>query len=309
MKVGLHDCELEHMPHKTFPNLALMKISAYHKSKGDEVEWFVPLFRDTYDIVYSSSVFDFTPKPTDDYFPQNTIKGGTGYGLYNDLPQEIDDMYPDYSIYPQCDYAIGFITRGCINKCSFCVVPIKEGQIRPYRKWQDCVREDSNIIHFMDNNILACDYGIEQLRRLAESDYLVDFNQGLDIMLVNEEIADILAKIKWEKYIRFSCDKEYQIEHFKRVLPMLKERGISYNKIFIYLLVQKDTANAERRVRALCDISKNLNIYAQAERNSLLGIYPTKAQLDFAQRYIYGRCYKSETWEEYKIRFKIEEGV
>lgn len=243
MNIAIHDCELEYMPNKTFPNLALMKISAYHKSKGDNVEWFIPLNSEKYDLVYTSSVFDFTPKPTSDYFPPNTIYGGTGYGLYgkeHDLPSEIDNVYPDYSIYPKCDYAIGYLTRGCINKCSYCVVPKKEGAIRPYSRWQDIVRSDTKKVHFMDNNVLACEYGINQLRELANTDYEIDFNQGLDIMLINEEIVKILSKIKWDKYIRFSCDKTYQMPYFQRAFELFDKYGIPKSKIFVYVLVGKD---------------------------------------------------------------------
>ena len=305
MRIAIHDCELEQMPNKTFPNFALMKISAWHKSKGDTVEWFIPFYRDCYDLVYSSSVFDFTSKPTSDYLPENTIYGGTGYGLYgkeNDLPLEIDNMFPDYSIYPNCDYAIGFLTRGCINNCKYCVVPKKEGKIRPYSKWQDIVRRDTNKIHFMDNNVLSCEYGIQQLKELAETNYLIDFNQGLDIMLVTEEIVEILSKIKWDKYIRFSCDKKYQMPYFKNVVGWFKKYNIPLSKIFVYVLVQKDLTDADERVQYLHSLSPSINIYAQAERNELLGIRPNKEQLEFAQRYVYGRCYKKETWNEYKKR-------
>ena len=115
MRIGLHDAEKEHMPHKTFPNIALMKISAWHKSQGDTVEWWEPLLTASYDRVYSSKVFDFTPENL--FLPPDTIKGGTGYDVKSKLPEYIDDMYPDYSIYPECDYAVGFLTRGCIRNC------------------------------------------------------------------------------------------------------------------------------------------------------------------------------------------------
>lgn len=126
MIIALHDSEMDHFGKGTdkFPNYALMKISAYHKAKGDTVEWFQPLFQ--YDKVYSSKVFEWTPE--NPYLPEDTIKGGTGYGLYNELPEEIDRMFPDYSIYPECDYAIGFITRGCIRNCRWCVVPKKKAK-------------------------------------------------------------------------------------------------------------------------------------------------------------------------------------
>lgn len=123
MLVGLHDSD-----NTGFPNLALMKLSAWHKSIGDTVEWWNPLL--TYDRVYSSKVFTFTPECP--YLPENTVKGGTGYGIMDELPPEIDAMFPDYSLYPKCDHAIGFLTRGCIRYCPWCVVPRKEGKIRGY---------------------------------------------------------------------------------------------------------------------------------------------------------------------------------
>ena len=114
LKIGLHDAEMDSMPKKTFPNYALMKISAYHKSLGDNVEWWLPF--NQYDKVYSSKVFDFTPE--NDYLPPDTIKGGTGYGLYNELPDEMEYIFPDYSIYPKCDYATWYKPTGEIcPKC------------------------------------------------------------------------------------------------------------------------------------------------------------------------------------------------
>lgn len=116
MLVAIHDADAEHLKAKNkFPNYALMKISAFHKQRGDTVVWFEPIESHLYDLVYSSKVFDFTPE--NPYLPVHTIKGGTGYGIYEELPPEIDSCFPDYSIYPECDYAIGFLTRGCPNKC------------------------------------------------------------------------------------------------------------------------------------------------------------------------------------------------
>ena len=300
MRIGLHDAEKEHLKHKTFPNYALMKISAYHKSVGDSVEWWEPLAK--YDRVYSSKVMDFTP--TNKYLPPDTIKGGTGYGMYNELPPEIDGMFPDYSIYPECDYAIGFITRGCPNNCSWCYVPKKEGGIKPYRKWQELVRSDSDKLVLMDNNILACDYGIEQLRELSKTDYKIDLNQGMDIRLVTDEICDILKNIKWLKYIRFSCDSKAQLPYFEKAVKLFDKHKIPKSRIFIYLLVRNDILDAEERLRVLTSIYKNFNVYAQPERNEPKGIIPDKMQLEFAQRYVYSRCYKNETWRQYLERHK-----
>lgn len=294
MKIGLHDAEKEKIKNKTFPNYALMKISAYHKNKGDIVEWWQPL--STYDKVYSSKVFDFTPE--NPYLPPNTIKGGTGYGMFTELTEEIDNVFPDYSIYPECDYAIGYITRGCIRNCEWCVVPKKEGYIRPYRKWEELIRPDSNKLVLMDNNILACQYGIEQLESLVGINIKIDLNQGLDARLVTDDVAKILSRLKWIKYIRFSCDHISQIDSIFKCCELLKRYGCSMYKIFIYILIRKDLQEADYRVQQLKQL-KGINLYAQAERNELKGIIPNKSQLEFAQRYIYGRAYKKETWQEY----------
>jgi len=128
VKIGLVDVDSK------IPNLALMKISAYHKGRGDEVGWYNPMLG--YDLVYASKVFDFTPDYA--YYPKNTeiIKGGSGYSLKEELHEEIEKQYPDYSLY-HCDYAIGFVTRGCIRNCEFCIVPQKEGKIKQVARVSD----------------------------------------------------------------------------------------------------------------------------------------------------------------------------
>lgn len=297
MKVGLHDAEKIHFKHKIFPNYALMKITAYHKAAGDTVEWWNPLYQ--YDRVYSSKVFDFTPD--DPYLPEDTIRGGTGYRdlpMDKELPPEIDIMFPDYSIYPDCDYAIGYLTRGCIRNCRWCIVPKKEGKIRPYRHWRDIVRADTDKLVLMDNNILACEHGIQELISLIGSGYRIDINQGMDARLVDDTIADILSRLRWIRFIRFSCDQKNQIEPIIRTIELLGKYGVRPYRIFIYLLVTPDIQDAADRVEALKQY-KGINLYAQAERNERLGIMPNAAQLEFQQRYVYGGCYRTETWEGY----------
>jgi len=310
MLIGLHDADRDHMPRKTFPNFALMKISAYHKSKGDEVEWWVPF--KTYDRVYSSKVFDFTPENL--YLPSNTIKGGTGYGLFNnlyDVALHNDDwgrypspevFTPDYSIYPKCDYALGFLSRGCTNECRWCIVPKKEGYLKEYRQWYEVVRNDTDKLVLLDNNILAHYDGENQLIHLASSKYKIDINQGMDCRMVSGNIADILCKIKWIRYIRFSCDTESQIEPMIKAAEKLKERGIKSSKIFIYLLVTTDISNAENRVYELTRYIPNVTIYAQPEINPSQGIMPNKAQKEFTRYSLLKgyRYYSFSKWCKYK---------
>lgn len=202
MKIGLIDVDGHN-----FPNLALMKISAYHKALGDDVEWCIPLMR--YDIVYQSKVFDDTYSKDIDFVPQadEIIKGGTGYGLDNVLPQEIEHIYPDYSLYPELtkNTAYGFLTRGCPRDCGFCIVAQKEGR---------CSRKVANLSEFwkgqkyiklFDPNILACKDHLELLQQLIKSNAYVDFTQGLDIRLTNEDNIRLINKIK-VKQIHFAWD-------------------------------------------------------------------------------------------------------
>ena len=294
MRIGLHDAEREHFKHKIFPNYALMKISAFHKMQGDSVEWWQQ--GQQYDRVYSSKIFDFTAENPN--LPPDAIKGGTGYDLKAVLPQEIEDTYPDYSIYPECDYAIGYITRGCPNKCPWCLVPLKEGGIKPYRTWQQLVRYDTDKLVLMDNNILACRYGIGQLESLIGSRYRIDLNQGMDARLVTTEIADILCRLEWIRYIRFSCDTIGQIPHIDKVIRLFGERGVKPYKVMVYVLVRSDLENADYRVESLKK-HKGIRLYAQAERNERMGIIPNKAQLEFANRYVYGGSFRKENWKEY----------
>jgi hypothetical protein len=202
LKVGLIDVD----GHR-FPNLALMKISAYHKAKGDDVEWCIPIM--PYDIVYQSKVFDDTYSKDIDYLPiaDKIIKGGTGYGLDNSLPYEIEHIYPDYSLYPELtkDTAYGFLTRGCPRGCNFCIVADKEG-----RKSYKCADlsefwRGQKYIKLLDPNLLACIEHIELLEQLVESKAYVDFTQGLDIRLTNEKNIDLINQVKL-KEIHFACD-------------------------------------------------------------------------------------------------------
>ena len=142
-----------------------------------------------------------------------------------------------------------YITRGCPRKCPWCYVPQKEGNIKPYRKWTQLVRFDTPNLILMDNNILACRYGIEQLKDMIGKGWKIDLNQGMDARLVTEEVADILAGLDWIKWIRFSYDTIGQIESIDRVAKLLGSRGIKPYRLFIYVLVRKDLDEADYRVQ------------------------------------------------------------
>lgn len=214
-KVGLwSDCH-------NFPSLPLMKLSAYHKSIGDTTELFNRW--DTYDLVYASKVFSFT-EDIDTYLVQadEIRKGGTGYCISvqngrevfdnaNDapLPKEIEHIYPDYSLYPDYKYAVGFLTRGCPRNCGFCVVGKKEGfcsrQVADLSEFWRGQKE----IKLLDPNLLACKNHEQILQQLAESGAKVDFTQGLDIRLTNPDNIALLNQLK-TPMLHFAWDNPKQ---------------------------------------------------------------------------------------------------
>lgn len=240
----------------TYPNLALMKISSWHKSLGDNVEWYNPLC--TYDKVYAAKVFSFTPDY--EYFIQADVveRGGTGYDIKKQLSAEIDCQIPDYDLYNiDKKTAYGFLTRGCPNKCKWCIVPQKEGNIAPYMDIEEVAVCGRSHVILMDNNILASDYGLQQIEKIVKMNesykkqkkplIYVDFNQGLDARLVTEDIAKVLAQVKWIKRIRFGCDTPGQIAECERATSLINKYGYK-GEYFFYCILLSDFKESFERV-------------------------------------------------------------
>lgn len=250
MNIGLIDVDSHN-----FPNLALMKISAYHKHKGDYVEWWNGLKH--YDIVYQSKVFDSTYSKDIEFCinADQVIKGGTGYGLSDRLPEEIEHMMPDYSLYGIIDTAYGFLTRGCPRGCKFCIVGEKEGlrsiKVADLSEFWTGQKE----IKLLDPNILACEDHENLLLQLVESKAWVDFTQGLDVRLITKENVHLLNQIK-TKMIHFAWDNPKQdlTEHFIRFneLSKLNDR----RKKCVYVLTNFGSSHEEdlHRVYALREL-------------------------------------------------------
>lgn len=241
MKIGLIDVDGHN-----FPNLALMKISAWHKMMGDEVEWYMGLSE--YDRVYMSRVFDDTYSSDWDE-PFNTkeiIKGGTGYDLQNKLPEEIEHIMPDYSLYGLKNKAYGFLTRGCPRACPFCIVAEKEGRMS--RKVADLSEfwNGQKEIILLDPNILACREHLELLKQLADSGAWVDFTQGLDARLLTMENIEVLNKVKL-KNIHFAWDLMEQSDSVLRGLSLYAKYGKiqSDRRRVVYVLTNYSTTHGD----------------------------------------------------------------
>lgn len=201
MRIGLIDVDGHN-----FPNLALMRISAYYKARGDQVEWWWSDFVH-YDIVYMSKIFSdaYTKDVPEPLNADKVIKGGTGYCISlvdgvevfdkdknEELPPEIEKMFPDYSLYPQFDFAVSMTSRGCPRGCSFCHVAAKEGRCSVKVADVSDFWCGQKKIEVLDPNITACRDKRDLFRQYRETNAQIVFNQGLDIRLLNDDdIADI----------------------------------------------------------------------------------------------------------------------
>jgi len=282
MNIGLIDVDSK------MPNLALMQISAYHKQKGDCVQWFSPLFS-PFDLTYASKVFTFTPDYR--YHPKGVIKGGTGY--QNIEREHGYQICPDYDLY-EMNYSLGFLTRGCSRNCSWCIVPKKEGDIRANSDINDFLRHDQAIL--MDNNVLAHDHGITQIEKIARLGIKVDFNQGLDARLINIGIAKRLAAVKWLRPIRLACDTQAAQKPVAKAVQLLRKAGATPRRYFCYLLV-KDVNEAHDRSEFLRALG--VDPFAQPYRDFHNKTKPTQEQKDFTRWVNHKAIWKTVKWEDY----------
>jgi len=231
----------------TLPNLALMKLSAWHKKKGDDIF----IMKDKtisqrlvqFDKVYISCIFEENMKTAISISKQfkNVELGGIGINNLK-LPYEIEHIMPDYDTF-NCDFSIGFTTRGCIRKCYFCKVPAHEGMIRVNSDIMEFWNKRHKNIMLLDNNILALPKHFKKIaKQLQDNNLKVDFNQGLDHRLLTPEICSILLDLKHIHEIRFSYDDIAYKPTVMKAIKMLKEAGLKDWKTRWYLYVgEKDT--------------------------------------------------------------------
>lgn len=228
----------------TVPNLALMHISTWRKMEGFETGFNIP----DPDEVWASVVFKANRHKVDGlsfYYPDAKIDiGGSGYDLRKRLPDEVGRMMPDYSIYPECDYDLGFTTRGCDRGCYFCIVPKKEGRFRINQHPSEFHDPSHRKIVLMDNNILLNkDWFFEVTDWIIENRLKVDFNQGLDIRLMDRDIAKRIRELspigKWH----FAFDSMDYKDDVIRGIAMLNEAGVSVrNTANWYVYLHNDAA-------------------------------------------------------------------
>lgn len=228
MKIGLIDVDSHN-----FPNIALMKISAYHKLKGDLVE-FATMFED-YDIIYKSKIFDFTPDDEYYYRADKIFKGGTGYEVKSKLPENIENLnIIDYNLY-NFKFSVQRFSIGCVRKCEFCVVPAKEGLIKPQEAYN--FNPNGEHVEILDNNFFANPLWESAISVLKNHNQPVNFH-GVDIRILSEKQCIELNKLRHIKQIKIAWDNPSEPidKKIKNIIKYIKPY-----KLMCYVLIGFDS--------------------------------------------------------------------
>jgi hypothetical protein len=306
MKVGLIDVDGHN-----FPNIPLMKLSAWHKERGDTVEWYEPMFSGHMDKVYISKVFSFTQDFQYFIDADEVIKGGSGYciemregkEIYNanndtQLRSEIEHIYPDYSIYPELtrETAYGFMSRGCPKNCDFCHVSTKEGKkAHKVADLSEFWRGQKNIV-LLDPNTTACGEWRDIFQQLIDSNSWVDFSQGVGIEFMTDDKAQMLKRIKI-KNIHFAWDRYEDKAVIIPKLKMFKEiTGYDFRKITVYILCNFKTTFEQdlERVYTVRDMGCNPYVMLYDKKSIPEGHLLKKLQRWVNNRKLFNSCNRFE---------------
>lgn len=292
MKVGLLDVDGHN-----FPNVALMKIADWHRLRGDDVEWAIPMFG-VYDRIYASKVFTFTPDFDTMLFNAKQIfRGGTGYDIKSRLPDEIDQHTGlDYGLYPQYKFSVQFYSRGCIRHCPFCLVHDKEGGIHSVEPmaWNP----NAEWIEVLDNNFFAAPDWRKAIEDIRRQQLPVKFH-GVDVRIMDEEQAAALNSVKMKGYLHIAWDLP-QIDLTPRLEAMIKY--IKPYKIACYVLIGFNSTREQDlyRLRTL----KRMGIvpFVQPFRDYDNNRKPTQYEKDLGRWANRAWLFKSMDFEDYEPR-------
>lgn len=304
MRIGICQVDGKEYMGQIFPNLALMKIAAYHEAKGDNVEWWIgELWNDQYDKVYASKIFAFSEMPK---LPQDAIIGGTGIDFTNKLPPEIESFPINYNFYPECDFHVGFLMKGCRFNCSFCCVPQKEGRPYNYNTIDQLLtnKKGGNRLMLLDNDFFGGTNWEDHLQRIIELKLKVCFSQGLNIRIITPDQASLLAKCNYrnikfnQKYLSFAWDKYNDGKLIKRGMAICNEAGIPNKHMQFFILIGYNSTHEQDHERVM----------TLREMGAMPFVMPYNKEDKYEKayaRWVNNRAvFKSCTWEDYKYNPK-----
>lgn len=294
MKIGILQVDGEH------PNLALMQVCSYHENLGDEVKQYEGfLFASQYDYIYASKIFQFSPMPD---VPSNMIIGGTGIDFFNTLPTEIQNCKPSYSLYPDCNYHLGFSMKGCRFNCSFCCVPKKEGKPKINSTIDDLLLNPNggNRLMLLDNDFFGGLQWRENLLRIIELKLKVCFVQGLNIRIITPEQAELLSQCHYtnskfnQKYLSFAWDRFFDKKLVMNGMKICNDAGIPARHMQFFVLIGYDTTHEQNLER----------IYALRDAGAMPFVMPYNKSNPYQKamtRWVNNRAvFKSCDWDGYE---------
>ena len=291
MKIGIYDVDSK------IPNLALMKISQWHKNQGDKVEFYNPLWLDTYDKIYASKVFDFSDGTM--LIPDKMTIGGTGWNLSINLQDKFESVDPDYTLY-NYKHSIGFTMRGCRFRCKFCVVPEKEGKPKSNNTIDEIwTNRDSDFIVLLDNDFFGNPQWQKRIDEIKKYNLKVNFNQGLNIRIITDEQVKALTEVKFRtlsgktKQVHFAWDRIFDEKLIDKGIQRCLDNGLKSYQMSFYVLIGFDTTPAEDMYRVMKLRDYGCNPYAMPyNKNDLY-------QKQFARWVNHKAIFKSVKWEDY----------
>lgn len=303
MRIGLYDVD------STIPNLALMRLSAFHKERGHEVMSFLPAMRtDAFDKVYASTVFK--DSPDDDLSDHSYLRpeqmeiGGSGWSLENRLSPEVHRCVPDYSIY-NYKHSIGFTARGCRFNCKFCIVPKKEG--RP--KHENTIDEiwsqrDSNFVVLLDDDFFGGPQWPERVAELQKNDLKVCFSQGLNIRIITDEQCKALASLRFwnlkmtRGQVYFAWDRFKDEKAIDAGIARVLAAGIKPWQMAFFVLIGFDTTEEQDLYRVTKLSKLGCDPFAMPYKNK------DPYQKAFARWVNHRAIFNTVAWEDYRSGVK-----
>lgn len=296
MKVGIVQVDGK------YPNLALMQIAGYHEALDDSVEWYKGgLFDEEYGKVYASKIFSFSELPP---LPPHAIIGGTGIDFKNLLPIGIADHRPSYSLYPDCDYHVGFSMKGCRFNCKFCCVPQKEGRPKLNSNIDSLLLNPNggNRLMLLDNDFFGGPEWKENLERIIELKLKVCFIQGLNIRIITREQAELLSKCNYQnskfnqKYLTFAWDRFNDGKLIFKGMKICNDAGISNKRMQFFILIGFDSTPDQ-------DYSRVMTLREMGAMPFVMPYNKNDSYQKSFTRWVNNRAvFKSCTWEEYKYK-------